>query len=89
MTDLLTPTERAARDAAVAATTFRRNKRDGTWMIVGPQTTAGQALDGRPAMCPVMKKGGEVAVVWILNSRRYFVDDDGTQFYAADIEKAR
>ena len=28
MTDLLTPTERAAHDAAVAATTFRRNKRE-------------------------------------------------------------
>ena len=87
MTDLLTPTERAAHDAAVAATTFRRNKRDGTWMIVGPQGTAGQAMDGKPALCPVMKKGGEVKVVWILNSRRYFVADDGTQFFAADIEE--
>ena len=53
---------------------------------VGPQTTAGQALDGKPAMCPVMKKGGKVELVWIANSREYFVADDGTQFYAADLE---
>ena len=87
MTALLTPTERAAHDAAVAATTFRRNKRDGTWMIVGPMETAGQAIDGKPALCPVMKKGGEVKAVWILNSRRYFVDDDGIEVFAADIEE--
>ena len=73
-------------DVAVAATSFRRNKKTGDWMIVGPQTTAGQALDGKPAMCPVMKKGGKVELVWIANSREYFVADDGTQFYAADLE---
>ena len=87
MSDLLTPTERAAHDAAVAATTFRRNKRTDGWMIVGPMETAGQAMDGKSALCPVMKKGGEVKVVWILNSRRYFIDDDGIEFFAADIEK--
>jgi len=87
MTELLTSDERVAHDAAVAATTFRRNKRTDGWMIVGPMETAGQAMDGKPALCPVTKKGGEVKVVWILNSRRYFIDDDGIEFFAADIEK--
>ena len=87
MTDLLVPDERAAHDEAVAATGFRRDKRNGGWMVVGPAETAGQAMDGKPALIEVTKKSGDVKTVWITNSRRYFVDDDGVQMYAATIEE--
>ena len=88
MTDLLTPDERAAHDEAVAATGFRRDKRNGGWMVVGPAETAGQAVDGKPALVEVTKKSGEVKTVWIVASRRYFVDDDGVQMFAATPEEA-
>ena len=48
--------------------------------------TAGQAMDGKPALIDVAKKSGEVSTVWIVNSRPYFVDDDGVQMFAATIE---
>ena len=88
MADLLTPDERAAHDEAVAATGFRRDKRNGGWMVVGPMATAGQAMDGKPALVEVTKKSGEVKTVWIVASRRYFVDDDGVQMFAATPEEA-
>ena len=88
MADLLTPDERAAHDEAVAATGFRRDKRNGGWMVVGPAETAGQAMDGKPALVEVTKKSGEVKTVWIVASRRYFVDDDGVQMFAATPEEA-
>ena len=88
MTDLLTPDQRAAHDEAVAATGFRRDKRNGGWMVVGPAETAGQAVDGKPALVEVTKKSGEVKTVWIVASRRYFVDDDGVQMFAATPEEA-
>ena len=88
MADLLTPDERAAHDEAVAATGFRRDKRNGGWMVVGPAETAGQAVDGKPALVEVTKKSGEVKTVWIVASRRYFVDDDGVQMFAATPEEA-
>jgi hypothetical protein len=88
MTDLLTPDQRAAHDQAVAATGFRRDRRNDGWMIVGPAETAGQAMDGKPALVEVTKKSGDVKTVWIVASRRYFVDDDGVQMYAATIEEA-
>ena len=88
MTDLLVPDERAAHDEAVAATGFRRDKRNGGWMVVGPAETAGQAVDGKPALVEVTKKSGEVKTVWIVASRRYFVDDDGVQMFAATPEEA-
>jgi len=87
-TDLLPPDQRAAHDEAVAATSFRRDKRNGGWMIVGPMATAGQAVDGKAALVEVTKKSGEVKTTWIVDSRRYFVDDDGVQIYAATIEEA-
>ena len=87
MTDLLTPDQRAAHDEAVAATGFRRDKRNGGWMIVGPAATAGQAMDGKPALVEVTKKSGEVKTTWIVDSRRYFVDDDGVQMFAATPEE--
>ena len=89
MTDLLTPDERAAHDQAVAATGFRRDKRNGGWMVVGPAETAGQAMDGKPALVEVTKKSGEVKTVWIVGSHRYFVDDDGVQMFAATPEEAK
>ena len=89
MTDLLTPDQRAAHDEAVAATGFRRDKRNGGWMVVGPAQTAGQAMDGKPALVEVTKKSGEVKTVWIVASRRYFVDDDGVQMFAATPEEAK
>ena len=89
MTDLLTPDQRAAHDEAVAATGFRRDKRNGGWMVVGPAETAGQAVDGKPALVEVTKKSGEVKTVWIVASRRYFVDDDGVQMFAATPEEAK
>jgi len=88
MNDLLTPEERAAHNEAVAATGFRCDKRNNGWMVVGPMSTAGQAMDGKPALIEVTKKSGDVKTVWIVNSRRYFVDDDGVQMYAATIEQA-
>ena len=88
MTDLLTPDERAAHDEAVAATGFRRDKRNGGWMVVGPMVTAGQAMDGKPALVDVTLKSGEVKTIWIVNSRRYFVDDDGVQMFVATPEAA-
>ena len=88
MADLLTPDERAAHDEAVAATGFRRDKRNGGWMVVGPAQTAGQAMDGKPALVEVTKKSGEVKTVWVVDSRRYFVDDDGVQMFAATPEEA-
>ena len=88
MADLLTPDERAAHDEAVAATGFRRDKRNGGWMVVGPAETAGQAVDGKPALVEVTKKSGEGKTVWIVASRRYFVDDDGVQMFAATPEEA-
>ena len=89
MTDLLTPDQRAAHDEAVAATGFRRDKRNGGWMVVGPAQTAGQAMDGKPALVEVTKKSGEVKTVWVVASRRYFVDDDGVQMFAATPEEAK
>ena len=86
MTDLLTPDQRAAHDEAVAATGFRRDKRNGGWMVVGPAETAGQAMDGKPALVEVTKKSGEVKTVWVVDSRRYFVDDDGVQMFVASPE---
>ena len=88
-TDLLTPEERAAHDEAVAATGFRRDKQNGGWMIVGPAETAGQAMDNKTAVCAVTMKSGEVKTVWIGNSRRYFVNDEGVQMFAATIEEAK
>jgi hypothetical protein len=88
MTDLLTPEQRAAHDEAVAATGFRRDKRNGGWMVVGPMATAGQAMDGKPALVEVAKKSGEVKTIWIVDSRRYFVDDDGVQMFVATPEAA-
>jgi len=88
MTDLLTPDERAAHDEAVAATGFRRDRRNDCWMVVGPVETAGQAMDGKPALVEVTKKSGEVKTTWIVASRRYFIDDDGVQMFAATIEQA-
>ncbi len=87
-TDLLTPEERAAHDEAVSATGFRRDKQNGGWMVVGPAETAGQAMDNKPAVCAVTMRSGEVKTVWIVNSRRYFVDDEGVQMFAATIEEA-
>ena len=89
MTDILTPEERAAHDEAVAATGFRRDKQNGGWMVVGPAGTVGQAMDGKTAVCAVTMKSGDVKTVWIVNSRRYFVDDEGVQMFAATIEEAR
>jgi len=86
-TDLLTPDERAAHDEAVAATSFRRDGHNDGWMVVGPAETAGQAMDGKPAICAVTLKSGDVKTVWIGNSRRYFVNDDGVQMFAATIEE--
>ena len=86
-TDLLTPEERAAHDEAVSATGFRRDKQNGGWMIVGPAETAGQAMDGKTAVCAVTTKSGEVKTVWIVNSRRYYVNDEGVQMFAATIEE--
>ena len=88
MNDVLTPEERAAHDEAVAATGFRRDKQNGGWMIVGPAETAGQAMGNKPAVCAVTMRSGEVKTVWIGNSRRYFVDDEGVQMFAATIEEA-
>ena len=85
--DLLTSEERAAHDDAVAATGFRRDKNNGGWMVVGPAGTAGQAMDNKPAVCAVTMKSGEVKTVWIINSRRYFVNDEGVQMFAATIEE--
>ncbi len=87
MNDLLTPEERAAHDEAVAATGFRRDKQNGGWMVVGPAGTAGQAMDNKPAVCAVTMKSGEVKTVWIINSRRYLVNDEGVQMFAATIEE--
>ncbi len=87
MDDLLTSEERAAHDDAVAATGFRRDKNNGGWMVVGPAGTAGQAMDNKPAVCAVTMKSGEVKTVWIINSRRYFVNDEGVQMFAATIEE--
>ena len=89
MNDILTPEERATYDEAVAATGFRRDKNNGGWMIVGPAETAGQATDNKPAVCAVTMKSGEIKTVWIGNSRRYFVDDEGVQMFAATIEEAK
>ena len=89
MTDILTPEERAAHDEAVAATGFRRDKQNGGWMVVGPAGTVGQAMDGKTAVCAVTMKSGDVKTVWIVNSRRYFVDDEGVQMFAATIEEAK
>ncbi len=89
MTDILTPEERAAHDEAVAATGFRRDKQNGGWMVVGPAGTVGQAMDGKTAVCAVTMKSGDVKTVWIGNSRRYFVDDEGVQMFAATIEEAK
>jgi len=86
---LLTPEERAAHNEAVAATGFRRDRRNGGWMVVGPTGTAGQAMDGKPALVEVTKKSGEVKTVWIVNSRRYYVNDEGVQMFAATIEEAK
>ena len=86
MSDLLTPEQRAAHDQAVAATGFRRDRRNDCWMVVGPVETAGQAMDGKPALVEVTKKSGDVKTVWIVGSRRYFVDDDGVQIFVASPE---
>jgi|TARA_Y100000296_G_scaffold41328_1_gene47638 hypothetical protein len=83
MDDLLTSEERAAYDEAVAATGFRRDKNNGAWMVVGPAGTAGQAMDGKSAVCAVTMRSGEVKTVWIVNSRRYFVNDEGVQMFVA------
>ena len=88
MTDLLTPEQRAAHDEAVAATGFRRDRRNDCWMVVGPVETAGQAMDGKPALVEVTKKSGEVKTTWIVDSRRYFVDGDGAQMFVASPEAA-
>jgi|TARA_Y100000310_G_C20695839_1_gene825645 hypothetical protein len=88
MNDLLTPDERAAYDEAVAATGFRRDNHNGGWMVVGPAETAGQAIDNKPAVCAVTMRSGKVKTVWIVNSRRYFVNDQGVQMFAAAIEEA-
>jgi len=76
MDDLLTPEERAAHNEAVAATGFRRDRRNGGWMVVGPTGTAGQAMDGKSAVCAVTMRSGEVKTVWVVNSRRYFGNDE-------------
>ena len=89
MNEILTPEERAAHDEAVAATGFRRDKQNGGWMVVGPAGTVGQAMDGKTAVCAVTMKSGDVKTVWIVNSRRYFVDDEGVQMFAATIEEAK
>ena len=89
MNDVLTPEERAAHDEAVAATGFRRDKQNGCWMVVGPAETAGQAMDNKPAVCAVTMRSGDLKTVWIVNSRRYFVDDEGVQMFAATIEEAK
>ncbi len=88
MNDLLTSEERAAHDEAVAATGFRRDYRNGGWIVVGPAGTAGQAMDGKPAFCAVTVRSGEVTTVWIVNSRRFFVNDEGVQMFAATVEEA-
>ncbi len=86
MGDVVGSGERAAHDAAVAATAFRRDKRNGGWMVVGPEATAGQAMDGKSAMCAVTLRSGEVRTVWICDSRRFFVDDQGVQMWVATVE---
>jgi len=89
MNDVLTPEERATYDEAVAATYFLLNEQNCCWIIVGPAETAGQAMDGKTAVCAVTKKSGEVKTVWIVNSRRYYVNDEGVQMFAATIEEAK
>ena len=79
MNDVLTPEERAAHDEAVAATGFRRDKNNGGWMVVGPAGTE---------RATYTMKSGDVKTVWIVNSRRYFVNDEGVQMFAATIEEA-
>ena len=80
MTDVLTPEERATYDEAVAATGFRRDYRNGGWIVVGPAGTE---------RATYTMKSGEVKTVWIVNSRRYYVNDEGVQMFAATIEEAK
>ena len=49
MSDLLTPEERAAHDQAVAATGFRRDRRNDGWMVVGPAETSRRCGSSTPA----------------------------------------
>ncbi len=79
MNDLLTSEERAAHDEAVAATGFRRDYRNGGWIVVGPAGTERATYTVR---------SGEVTTVWIVNSRRFFVNDEGVQMFAATVEEA-
>lgn len=76
--------DRSDWDAAVAVTRFKKG--DNGWHAVGPLATAGQAMDGKEAFIDVRKKSGEIKTgLLIRNSRRFYTDDDGVQFFIADI----